>query len=544
MNKFLKTTLLLALLLFAPLLAGAQQTGSASAAMQYLDKNFPKLTDLYRDELLKYPAHYVFAIDVSGTMNQYQQIVVSSLAPFFQALPDGDRVDVIPFGTDALPNMVSYSGEINPAVRDALTQNLPRLYNDPSYPDGFKGFTNIESVVKAIAKVIQTNREYKVNVIIILTDFRNDVKGDIPSEHKLTEAQLAEMNNLIAAATKDTYTRSVALELPVNNAAPGYCLQQLKSSVFPTDGTGMEIVPMTNPGSMISQWFEQLKRDIMVTKLRAIIEMENKSAPIELKTKVDIDGNVKANVHWTPSKLYPAMHIDSTYVDAPGFRFINNKKNFKDTTDPELKLKLGKIKHNSLGMHHFNDSIHLGLSLPTPYDSELEALGVHKPMPDTSTKADKWIWTFPLPFWLCCLILLLAIAYICWVLAAISRNAKYKVDADVLYFDSEGDNLEDKGRTRVRGVNGFKVGRGGTNRCSLPDADWQIEVNRVKSNPFMPWTKPHIEWHSSYGRVYLNRKADTCGRLDKIKNTKARRLHCLDTNGELTHMVTIEIKQS
>ena len=157
----------------------------AQTSLEYLENIYPKLTDLYRDELTKYPAHYVFAVDVSGTMNQYSDVVVKALKPFIQALPDGDRVDVIPFGTEALPNMLNYSGVINEDVRTALHSNIKTLYTDPSYQKGFKSYTDIPQAISAIARVIQNNREYKVNVIILLTDFRNDVKGDSPSERKL-----------------------------------------------------------------------------------------------------------------------------------------------------------------------------------------------------------------------------------------------------------------------------------------------------------------------------------------------------------------------
>ena len=87
----------------------------------------------------------------------------------------------------------------------------------------------------------------------------------------------------------------------------------------------MEIVPLTNPDVMISQWFEQLKRDIMVTKLKAVIDNANRLNPFTLKTTTSIDGKVKAEVHWTPSKLYPIMQIDSTYMDGADFIFYNNK---------------------------------------------------------------------------------------------------------------------------------------------------------------------------------------------------------------------------
>lgn len=310
----------------------------AQSPLAYLEQTYPQLTDLYREELSKYPAHYIFAVDVSGTMNQYSGVVTQALRPFFDALPDNDRVDVIPFGTEALPNMLSYCGVINPAVKGALTQNISNLYTDPSYQQGFKGYTDIPKAVNAIAKVIQNNRDYKVNVIVLLTDFRNDVKGDSPSERKLRAQEIEDLNTAIGAATNNIYTRSIALELPVNKNMPGYCLPQLKELVFPTENGGMEIVPLTNPGVMIGQWFEQLKRDIMVTKLKAVIDNANRMNPIELKTETSIDGNVSAEIHWTPNKLYPTMQIDSTYMDGDQFYFVNNKEAFTETTEPDLKL--------------------------------------------------------------------------------------------------------------------------------------------------------------------------------------------------------------
>ena len=104
--------IIIAILMVIPILGYAQQNSSASSPLAYLEKTFPKLTNLYREELSKYPAHYIFAIDVSGTMNQYEDMVVNSIVPFFSALPDGDRVDIIPFGTEALSPM-SYSGIID-----------------------------------------------------------------------------------------------------------------------------------------------------------------------------------------------------------------------------------------------------------------------------------------------------------------------------------------------------------------------------------------------------------------------------------------------
>ena len=511
----------------------------AQSPLAYLEQNYPQLTELYRDELSKYPAHYIFAVDVSGTMNQYSGVVIQALQPFFQALPDNDRVDVIPFGTEALPNMLSYCGVINPAVKGALNQNINNLYTDPTYQQGFKGYTDIPKAVSAIAKVLQNNRDYKVNVIVLLTDFRNDVMGDSPSERKLKPTEIEELNTAIGAATNNIYTRSIALELPVNKSMPGYCLPQLKESVFPTEGGGMEIVPLTNPGVMIGQWFEQLKRDIMVTKLKAVIDNANRLNPINLKTTTSIDGNVKAEVHWTPSKLYPTMQIDSTYMDGTDFVFENNKENFTQTRDSVLELDLGQIKNKSYGFHHLQDSINLGLKLPTPYDDELTSLGIRKPLPNTKKAEDRWMFTFFMPFWLTLTLLILLILYIIGVMKAIARNNKLCFKGNITFYDAQGNQLDDTVRLPKQAPSAvLTLGKGGSPRCKVDDADWQFVVEKKKGNPFLVFAKPYFFWHCTM--KYVAQGKSKSGKLS-YPDKKTIRVQCGQSRSDLTHSVKIQL---
>lgn len=538
MRNFFKAIVTFVMLaIFLPSAVYAQPQSSQTNSLAYLEQTFPKLTNLYRDELKKYPAHYIFAIDVSGTMNQYSGVVVQALQPFFQALPDNDRVDVIPFGTEALPNMLSYCGVINPDVKGALNQNIKNLYSDPTYQQGFKGYTDIPKAVNAIAKVLQNNRDYKVNVIVLLTDFRNDVKGDSPSERKLKPAEIEELNTAIGAATNNIYTRSIALELPVNKNMPGYCLPQLKEGVFPTEGGGMEIVPLTNPGVMIGQWFEQLKRDIMVTKLKAVIDNANRLNPINLKTTTNIDGKVKAEVHWTPSKLYPTMQIDSTYIDGTDFVFENNKENFTQTRDSVLELDLGQIKNKSYGFHHLQDSINLGLKLPTPYDDELTSLGVRKPLPNTKKAEDRWLFTFFLPFWLALTILILLILYIIGVIKAIARNNSLCFKGNITFYDAEGNQIDDMVRLSKQPASArLTFGKSGSPRCKVDDADWQFILEKKKGNPFFVFAKPYFVWSCTMKHVALGKAKS--GKLSYDGPTSMR-VKCGSSPRELTHSVKI-----
>ena len=534
MTRQLKNTLLAAIMLLGSLNTVAQ------TSLEYLENIYPKLTDLYRDELMKYPAHYVFAVDVSGTMKQYSGTVVNALRPFIQALPDGDRVDVIPFGTEALPNMLSYCGVINPEVRTALNKNINNLYTDPSYTKEFKGYTDIPRVISAIARVLQNNREYKVNVIILLTDFRNDVKGDSPSERKLRPDELERLYTEIGAATHGVYTRSVALELPVNPAAPGYCLPQLKDRVFPTEGSGLEIVPLTNPDVMIGQWFEQLKRDIMVTKLKAVIDNENRMDPIRLDTKTDIDGNVTADIHWKPNKLYPKMKIDSSYLSGPGFTFDNNKENFTVTCDSVLHLDLGKINHDGgMGFHRMQDSLNLGVLLPTDYDDELTKLGVKKPLPNTKKPEGRWLFSFFMPFVTTLILLLLLLLYIIGVINSIIRNNRYAFKGNFTFYDSNKSQVGDIVRMPKQNPSAvIHVGKSGTGRCKVDDAEWQFVIEKKKANPFLVFTKPCFAWRGTSKYVAQGKAQSGMLRYD---GPATMRVDCGTARGSITHGVKVQL---
>ncbi len=94
-RKFLNTILIIVMLAaLSPSIILAQ-----SNPLSYLERTFPKLTNLYKDELKQCRTHYIFAIDVSGSMVKYDEVVTPALQAFAQALPVGEQVSIIPFGT-------------------------------------------------------------------------------------------------------------------------------------------------------------------------------------------------------------------------------------------------------------------------------------------------------------------------------------------------------------------------------------------------------------------------------------------------------------
>lgn len=514
---------------------GTAQAQGDNSPMSYLKNEFPDLTTLFEEELSKYNAHYIFAVDVSGSMKKYEQTVANALTPFFKALPDGDRVHIIPFGTDAKTSVLGYAGVIDQGVKNTLCTNIKTLYTNGSYTRDFVQYTDIHNAVDGISNVIQSNRNYKVNVVVIITDFRNDQKGK--GERKFNDAELAEMKEAISAATGDVYTRFIALRLPVEQSKPGYCLDQLSEKVFSFNDNSLEIAPIDNDQSVIKQWFEQLEREIMVTKLKAIVHNANKNTPISLKTTKDIDGNVVANIEWTPSKLYPKIKIDSTFVDCPDFRFINNTENFTVTSKSPISVELGQIKHKSWGFHTFDGNIHLGLQLPTEYDDELARLSVKKPIPETVVEEKGTVFTFILTLRTTLIILAIIILYIIGVIRAIIRNRKLCFQANVTLFDKNGTQIGDLIRIPKQSPSAkLAFGKGGTGHCKVDDAAWQFTVSKKNGNPFLLFVKPRFVWKKTGGYVVSGKKQQ--GTL-----TDSLRVSCGNGPSDITHSMRIKLKQ-
>lgn len=517
----------------------------AQNPMTNLEKNYPRLTELYRNELGKYAAHYIFAIDVSGTMNKYSDVVIPALKPFINALPDGDRVTVIPYGTDAKSSMPGFLGVINPEFKRSLSLDIDRLYTSPNYSKDFKAYTNIYAAEEAIVNVIRSNRkDYPVVVIIEVGDFRNDVHG----ERKFSDNELHELRTSFEGITADLYTRVVALELPVDRNAPGYCLDQLRDEVFINIGEkpnkGLEIVSMSTSQSAISDWFERLKDDIMTTKLRAIVASENKLVHFEPEIEVTIDGKTDMKMEWKPTRLYPCIRV-ATNTKQQDFYFIAYDwgKTYHEEGAIHDKVRIGQFKHQNWGFHAHTDSLHFHIDQPTEYDDELAMLNMPMPKRDVCVPVGKTIFTFILPFWLTCIIAFLILLYIWLVLKAAKRNLSEKFKGKVQIFDAAGRPVTDEINVNIK-KNQFVIGDGGTNGLDVPGAEWSIRITKETPSPLLFSQRPAFRWRAGKGYVSSgSKKNGLIGRYGG-RMKKGFDLICGSSIDQQTHTVAIRISKN
>ena len=497
---------------------------TSQSPMEYLEGFCPKLFGKYKDEIGKYVAHYIFAVDVSGTMKRFEPYVVPSLKAFFNALPDGDMVTVIPFGTEIL-NLPGYAGTINSSMRKNLADRAEDLYSNSNLTKDFKKHTDVKKAIDAVASAVRNNRDYNINILVVMTDFRNDVPKD--DERPLKANELEDLYGGFNAAIKGLYTRNIALELPYidasgkmstekNRAMKGYCLNQLRDKVFPQEGDGkLQTVPIGNSPEAINHWFVQLQRDIMVTKLQAVIRLENNVAPATVETEVDIDGNVVAKVDWTPTKLYPNLKIDSSYFANEEWFFENDKDSWQMSKDSHIELKLGQAKHRELGFHNNVDSLKLGLSLPTAYDNELELLNIQKLIPETKAAIGRWLFTFPIPFWLCCVIVTAILIYSYLFLKAVKRNKSLKLACKVTLIDLATEEEFEISR-RLDKLESLSIP--GSQGIKMPTmVPWAVKIYKKKGNPFLLFEEPCFVWESQ--KSYVFTRFGTKGKLAAGINT-------------------------
>lgn len=523
----------------------ATSTGSSLA---YLEKTFPKLTELYKHELQNCNTHYIFAVDVSGSMIKYNEIVTPALQAFAQALPSGEQVSIIPFGTEAKENTPGLCCKIQDvAQKQVLSTALSSLYVNDGYTPEFRHNTDVNKAVAAVNKAILNNQEVQMNVVVIITDFLNDLPG--VGEQKLKAADLDKLNKDFDNVTENTFTRVVAMQLPKAGTGAGFCLDQLQEEVFCNTSITkrFDIIQAIKDKNAISHWFEQLSRDIMTEKLKAVIQLDNeRNLRPSLKTKIDIDGNTKADIHWKPNKLYQQIKIEATNTDqGSDYVFKNNEKVWQTTQDTALtKLKLGKLVNKKWGLRRYNEKLNIGMSLPTPYDEELKKLSIDKPIQATSDKQSGWLFTFILPFWWTVFLLALLFFYIFMFIKSVIRNSKERFVGTVDFSDSRGRDIGDTINVKVGPSRTLLIGEGGNSGCDLTGASWTIKVQKKKASPFLFWKRPAFEWSAQSGFVRdgKNKKRGLLGRYGK-NNTKSRdEIECGPDSDHITHNVKIRIK--
>ena len=204
----------------------------------------------------------------------------------------------------------------------------------------------------------------------------------------------------------------------------------------------------------------------------------------------------------------------------------------------EEDMKLGKIKNKGLFFHHLADTLYFDVSLPVPYQDEIDKLLEGRPGPVAASTEykDRTVWTFFLPLWLSAVLLVILLIYLFMVVKTATRNAAmtFRGKIDVKTVDDE----EVFTGKSVSGVRRFTIGAGGSNGLAIPTL-WGVAVKKVSPSPFSLKTA-HFEWSKSVGYVSakVGRQQKVTGNLSE-KNTVAK-IDAGPAKGNITHKITIK----
>ncbi len=143
----------------------------AQGKLSELQQDFPKLLDRYEDNLDTRNAHYIFAIDISSSMRQYEATVRQSMLTFIDALPDGDQISIIVMADENNTGFLNgyRCRTIDSNSKSQLTQTIASLQflNNGNPKDGSDGFTMTKKIIEAMDVTGSSDMSF----VYMLTDF-------------------------------------------------------------------------------------------------------------------------------------------------------------------------------------------------------------------------------------------------------------------------------------------------------------------------------------------------------------------------------------
>ena len=447
-----KIILTISLVLSVALLQAQQKSFDA------LKADYPQLMQKFGKELEGQRADYIFAIDVSGTMNKYQETVVPALGEFFKSLQTGDYVSIIKFGGEAT-NEVGSAGKIEPETIENLINYAGHIYDKPTTAferEKYFKYTDLDNMLRYLATDMKQIDRSKLKFVFIITDFLHD-----PSLARKGKEDWDGVAKRFATeqAGNDVYV--FALQLP----GSGRDLEKVRS-VFPKS-FNFNHVPITS-GSALSDWFTQRKNAILLDKFYALIKHKILPVDFKIEPSLDINGNLDLGVSWKSNPVYDVIRVDAVNTSAKGFEFDSELP--KSTADEEDILDAGKFDYQKA-------------SLLNPTFKTIKGDVTAKASFQATAPMNDWMFCYPLPFWLFCFIIALIIIYIILVARAFSRNSSsfYRINGKFEVTFS-GESVTE--RKKAQGLNMVDFGKG-AGFLSVPDANWHIKIDVKRYNPLI-----------------------------------------------------------
>ena len=393
------------------------QESMAQTAIERLKTEYPAVMEQYGKRLQDLKTHYIFVIDVSGTMDEYKDnVVVPGIKHFLETLPEGDQASIIAFGGKA--RVICTPVKINAENRKLLIGKLDEAYDNADRLD--KNNTYLNTASKIVLDEVEKDTVNDICIAVFFSDLCDESRektwnrGEIEYSwdalkertSKLNDRDLGVVATALSADDDKEQQRGIKL---MENLFKGFTYSSNVKDVF-------------------GEQLEAFKHDLYVSALKMIVPEELNKAfeGLQLTTELSVSKKVRllANINKNTPAFIKGISIDTAYLtdQSPN---ISEVKFFPNARIPRFKksCKFGKVVFAQKWQLIHRDpylSAFLKYHLDTPepktdkdpsFVRDLENLGITDALYSESMMEAKAPVVIGWPFWLFCVVAAAIIIY-------------------------------------------------------------------------------------------------------------------------------------
>ena len=384
------------------------QESVAQTAMERLKTEYPAVMEQYGKNLQDLKIHYIFVVDVSGTMNEYRdKVVIPGVREFLETLPEDDYASIIAFGGNA--DVMCTPLKMNPENRKMLINKLHESYDFAYRLNSGRTYLDV-----AAAKVIDVVEKDTVSDVCFAVFF-----SDLCDHHSNWSFKDR------VSKLKDKPFGVVATAFPAKSESQR---TQQQNGIACMENTFEGFSYSSNVKDVFGEKLENFKHDIYIPELKLIVQNELAKVFEGLKLNTKLHINKQVRFHADFNKNTPAfikgITVDTVWLtdqspEISSVKFVANPKipRFKKS------CKLGKVVFAEKGkLFHHDPYLSMGLvyHLDTPepktekdpcFERDLVNLEIPEALYDISVQEAKAAWVIGWPFWLFCVVAMVVLIY-------------------------------------------------------------------------------------------------------------------------------------
>jgi hypothetical protein len=218
-------------------------------------KDYPTLYTDFQIEVDKQKSRYVFAVDISDSMKDYEGSVKSNLKSFIKELPDGDYITLIQMEATEDTKTILGNQPLNESTRNLIYSYIDGLKFNQK---GSDGYTMTKKIIESLN---QTGASEDMKYVFMFTDFEYWTKENGYNKNKVKW-------NSLGAILKDKSDRLKVFGLELfqgkNNGAI------YKTELKNIYGK-LEEISVSNT-TFLNTWFSNMKADILCDRLQYVLK--------------------------------------------------------------------------------------------------------------------------------------------------------------------------------------------------------------------------------------------------------------------------------